>query len=223
MERLERLSLRNKLKIYSTDSGAFRLYGRNIKHDFASLVDWVEANTEVPAQGNVYLASSAPMEQLPGYRETLTRFFGQMEYQIGYCNGNNSTLNGLEYHKSSEINIAVTDMVLLLGKRWEIEGCFYDSAKVEAFFIPKGMAVELYATTLHFAPCKVCDNGFKAIIILPRDTNLPLEDGCVAGAAGEEALLFMKNKWLLAHPSNQKMISNGAFVGISGDNLEVVY
>ena len=47
-----------------------------------------------------------------------------MPIQIGYCNGPNSTLNGLEYHKSSEINIAITDMVLLLGKVQEVENNF---------------------------------------------------------------------------------------------------
>ena len=35
--------------------------------------------------------------------------FGGLPVQIGYCNGSNVKLNALEYHRSSEIDIAVTD------------------------------------------------------------------------------------------------------------------
>ena len=43
-----------------------------------------------------------------------------MPIQIGYCNGNNNKLNGLEYHRDSEINIAVTDMVLMIGMEQDL-------------------------------------------------------------------------------------------------------
>ena len=47
-------------------------------------------------------------------------FYGGMDIQVGYCNGRNTTYNGFEYHKGSEINIAVTDFMLVLGHTWEI-------------------------------------------------------------------------------------------------------
>ena len=52
-----------------------------------------------------------------------SKSFGEMEIQIGYCNGHNSMLNALEYHKSSEINVAATDAVLLLGSIHFPEAC----------------------------------------------------------------------------------------------------
>jgi hypothetical protein len=147
-------------------------------------------------------------------------FYGDMPIQIGYCNGPNSTLNGLEYHKSSEINIAITDMVLLLGKVQDVEDNFFNSNDVIAFFIPKGTAVELYSTTLHFAPCKVNNEGFKTIVILPKGTNDPLLSN-IQKRTKEDELLFMKNKWLIAHPEREQLINKGAHPGIKGENIKV--
>ena len=31
----------------------------------------------------------------------------------------------------------------------------YDTSKIEAFLLPKGTVAEVYATTLHYAPCSV--------------------------------------------------------------------
>ena len=42
-------------------------------------------------------------------------FYGELPIQIGYCNGHNELLNAVEYHRSSEINLAATDAVLILG------------------------------------------------------------------------------------------------------------
>lgn len=56
--------------------------------------------------------------------------YGGMPIQIGYCNGHNHLLNAVEYHRDSEINIAVTDMILILGKEQDItEDHTYDSSK----------------------------------------------------------------------------------------------
>ena len=65
-------------------------------------------------------------------------------------------LNALEYHKDSEINVAAKDAILLLGLRSEIEEDYtFDTANVKAFLLPAGSAVEIYATSLHYAPCGV--------------------------------------------------------------------
>ena len=47
--------------------------------------------------------------------EMKERAYGGLEIQIGYCNGNNKKLNAVEYHRSSELDIAVDDLILLLG------------------------------------------------------------------------------------------------------------
>ena len=67
---------------------------------------------------------------------------------------------------------------------------------MEAFLVPKGTAVEVYATTLHYAPCGVKGEGFKVGIVLPAGTNYPLE---TSHSDGEDKLITAKNKWLIGH------------------------
>ena len=86
---------------------------------------------------------------------------------------------------------------------------------------PAGTACELYATTLHFAPCKVSDDGYKSIIVLPYATNLPL-DKLPEARNDEDKLLWQQNKWLIAHPDSIPA-SKGACAGITGDNIEIFY
>lgn len=147
--------------------------------------------------------------------ELKQRFFGQMPIQAGYCNGHNTRLNAVEYHRSSEVNIAVTDMILLLGKQQDIENLSYDTSKMEAFLVEKGTMIELYATTLHYAPCQVKD-GFRCVVILPKGTNTELEP--YEETTKEDQLLFAKNKWLIAHKDAQ---IPQAYVGLMGKNLEI--
>ena len=105
---------------------------------------------------------------LPEAKTFSERVFGGLPIQIGYCNGNNHKLNAVEYHRNSEINIAVTDMILLLGWLPDVTDEFtYDTAKIEAFKVPAGTVVEMYETTLHYAPCNAADGGFKCVVILP--------------------------------------------------------
>jgi len=86
-------------------------------------------------------------------------FYGELPVQIGYCNGHNVLLNAVEYHRCSEVNVAATDAVLIVGRQQDVtENCTYDTAKMEAFLVEAGTAVELYATTLHYAPCSA-DEG----------------------------------------------------------------
>ena len=65
---------------------------------------------------------------------------------------------------------------------------------LEAFRIPAGTAVELYSTTLHYAPCQADDNGFMVGIILPKGTNLPVSDN--KETDNKDEYLAAANKWL---------------------------
>ena len=68
--------------------------------------------------------------------------FGGIPIEIGYCNGHNKKLNAVEYHRSSEINVAVTDLVLLIGSQQDITDDFtYDTSKIEAFLVPAEMCI----------------------------------------------------------------------------------
>lgn len=210
------------IEIKDVHCEAFLKYGKVLnEYDFSDLITYLEEKTEVPAQGNAYIGSVEDLEGFDVKRQVEEEIYGEVPIQIGYCNGNNATLNGLEYHKCSEIDIAATDLVLLLGCVQDISNNQYDAAKVEAFYLAKGDAIELYATTLHFAPCKLSDAGFKSVIILTSETNTPLSK--TQKRTGEGQLLFMKNKWLLVHESRQVLIDKGAHVGIIGENIEVNY
>ena len=149
--------------------------------------------------------------------------FGELKLETGYCAGHNSLLNAVEYHRSSEVNVAATDCILLLGSQQDITDDFqYDTSKIEAFHIRKGTAVELYATTLHYAPCGIENDGFMVGVILPYGTNFDLEEDhidCLANSDSEDKLLTAKNKWLIAHPDAPG--EKGHFPGLIGANIEV--
>ena len=133
-----------------------------------------------------------------------------------FRSGHNKTLNAFEYHRDSEVNIAATDLVLILGLEQDIEDDLtYDTAKAEAFFVPAGTVVEVYATTLHYAPCHTDEAGFKCVVILPQGTNTHVNQ---VSALKEDALLFARNKWLIAH-AESGLEKDGAFIGLKGENI----
>ncbi len=104
------------------------------------------------------------------------RVYGQMlPVQIGYCNGMNHKLNALEYHRDSEINVACTDLILLIGSEQDIEpGTYqYDTSKIEAFSGACGTMIEVYGTTLHYAPCSVNGGVFRCVVVLPEVPTSP--------------------------------------------------
>ena len=173
------------------------------------------------AQGQVEYEPSVPeFEQLPVFSRLRDEVFGGMPVELGHCSGWNNKLNGLEYHRSSEVDMAATDLILLLGCQQDIDwkNFTYDTAKVEAFLVPAGTVVELYATTLHFAPCSVSGKEFRMGVALPRGTNEPLD--VVPEKNGENQLLLQRNKWLLAH-KDSGLDQDGAWIGLVGENIEI--
>ena len=196
---------------------AFKAYGRVITgYDFSGLLKAME-QTPLP-EDVIYIPSLPEMEALPAAKELENGIYGQMPIQIGCCNGHNKKLNAVEYHRDSEVDIAVDDLILILGKQQDIEEDHtYDTSRMEAFLVPAGTAVEVYATTLHYAPCHVKDEGFRCVIVLPRDTNLDMEP--VEVKDPEDRLLFARNKWLIGNA--QGGLPEGVFIGLKGENLSV--
>ncbi len=219
MNRFEELRKANpQIDLQEVYSEAFRPYGKVI-HTFdpATLIQLSERVVPIPEEGSRYFPAVSELDTHTDADILRNQYFGQLDAQIGICHGHNSYLNALEFHKSSEINIAVTDLVLLLADQREMESDNrISSNKVKGFYLHKGDVVEVYATTLHFCPCEV-ENGFSCIVVLPRNTNKPLDDS----DDQKDELLFAKNKWLLAHEDNQTLINRGAKAKIYGKNLEV--
>lgn len=216
------------MKVYEVTDPRFRKYGKVVKNiDFSALVEELK---KTPVTENVVYEPAIPeLEALPVAEEIKRVFYGELPMQIGYCNGHNTKLNALEYHRSSEINVAAADAILMLGLQADVEDNYddytgdgsspkvvYDTSKVEAFRLPAGMAVEIYATTLHYAPCHVGPEGFQVSIILPKGTNYPLEE---QHGGSEDALMTAKNKWLIGHPEGG--LPEGSYLGLVGENLDV--
>lgn len=201
----------------------FKRYGRVVDNvDFSALVAKM-AETPLP-DGVAYEPSVEILEALPVMEEISKVAYGEMPVQIGYCNGHNTMLNALEYHRDSEINVAATDAVLMLGLLQDVEDDFtYDTSKVEAFLVPAGTAVEVYATTLHYAPCDLDNKGFKVAVILPKGTNYPLKSAHAkvenGKAPSEDALITAVNKWLIGHAEGG--LDEGSFLGLKGKNLNL--
>ena len=204
------------MQIYNVNDEGFRKYGRVIRHiDFSTLVEKLK-EIDVP-QDVAYEPSVECLEVLPVKEEIERVFYGELPIQIGYCNGHNTKLNALEYHRSSEINVCATDAILMLGLEADVEADYtYDTSKVEVFRVPAGTAVEIYATTLHYAPCHVSEDGFQVGVVLPRGTNYPLDE---THANDEDALITAKNKWLIGHAEGG--LPEGSFLGLKGENLSL--
>lgn len=211
------------MEIKKVTDAAFKKYGCVISH--VDVTELVAALKETPIPADVvYEPSVESLEKLPVKEELSSVIYGEMPIQIGYCNGHNKKLNALEYHRDSEINIAAEDAVLMLGSLQDVETDFtYDTSKVEAFLVPAGTAVEIYATTLHYAPCHVEDGGFQVAVVLPKGTNYELKAAHAkvenGKAPNEDALLAAVNKWLIGHAEGG--LPEGSFLGLKGENLSL--
>ena len=111
----------------------FNIYGRVLDVDTQDFVKAINAHP-VTAQGEVvYEPSVAEFEQLPLYQTMENVVYGQMPVEFGHCSGWNNKLNALEYHRSSEIDIAATDLILMVGLQQDID--LNDYTVVPRFFM----------------------------------------------------------------------------------------
>ena len=204
------------MKIQKVTDSAFRKYGQVLEgYDFTGLIKEMK-HTPVP-EDVIYVPSVEELEALDIMKDLQNKGYGGLPVQIGYCNGHNKKLNAVEYHRNSEINVAVTDLVLLIGHQQDIEPDHtYDISKIEAFLVPAGTGIEVYATTLHYAPCHVNEGGFQCVVVLPKGTNTDLT--FQTEKTGEDSLMTAKNKWLIAH-EDAKIA--GAFNGLKGENITI--
>lgn len=173
----------------------------------------------LPESGTTYQPAIPELEALPIFELFGANAYGGMPVQLGMCWGRNTRLNCLEYHRDSEFNVGTHDFILLLAKQDEIVDGMLDTAKVRAFRVPAGVLVEVYATTLHYAPCHTDEaEGFRVAVALPRGTNEAKP--AIKVITEEDQLLWARNKWLLAHEDSAEA-GQGAAVRLSGDNNDI--
>ena len=208
------------MKIYSVFDPEFKPYGQVVTGMDETVAQLLSVLKEAPQGPGVdYVPEYEPLQELPAMVEISEHCYGGMPVQLGWCNGHNTRLNCLEYHRDSEFNLGTEDFILLLAKQDEIENGVLDTAKVRAFRVPAGVLVEVYATTLHYAPCH-CDEskGFRVLVALPQGTNT--DKPVIQNRTTEDKLLWARNKWLLAHPESSEA-AQGAHVGLSGENIDI--
>ena len=121
------------MEILSVNSKEFAPYGKVLEgYDTAELVRAL-GGTPI-TDGVEYVMSEPELERLSITKELGVRAFGGLEIQLGWCNGHNTKLNALEYHRNSEINIGADDYILLLALVTDIdENGRLDTSKVKAF------------------------------------------------------------------------------------------
>ncbi|MGM9590157.1 MAG: DUF4867 family protein [Faecousia sp.] len=208
------------MKIYSVFDPEFKPYGRVVTGMEETTAEILSVLKDAPQGAGVdYVPEYAPLQELPAAVEISEHCYGGMPVQLGWCNGHNTKLNCLEYHRDSEFNLGTEDFILLLARQDEIENGQLDTAKVKAFRAPAGVLLECYATTLHYAPCH-CDpeKGFRVLVALPAGTNTDKPE--ITNKGGDDALLWARNKWLLAHPDTGEAKA-GAHIGLIGENIDI--
>ena len=204
------------MEIRKVTDPEFKVYGKIVTgYDCGELLKAM-GQTPVP-EDVVYVASDRELEGLEVSKRIQKNMYGQLPIQVGYCNGRNRKMNAMEYHRTSEINVAATDLVLMLGRQQDVgEDGTYDTSLAEAFLVPAGTVIEVYATTLHYAPCHVEEDGFRCVVILPKGTNTDMEP---VEELFFEDKLFAKNKWLIGH--REGGLPKNAYLGLRGSNPEL--
>lgn len=202
------------MKINSIYDGKFAKFGKIINYPFTKTLEILKTK-ECPSNRVMYRASDGELENTIEFDFASKNMFGNMPIQFGFCSGHNKCVYCLEYHKSSEVNVANEDFILVLGKVEDIKDGQYDSKNAEAFLVPKGIAVEIYSTTLHFAPCHASEEGFIMLVALPKGTNV----GSVT--SDFDPMLYQTNKWLIARPDSFEAKNKNAHVGLIGDLIKL--
>lgn len=209
------------MTIYDITDPIFKEYGRIVDcpdTDIQELLTVLEETTPLP-DGIEYVPEAPSISQTESAAHLASSLFGGLPTEFGWCNGHNNKLNCLEYHRSSEFNLATEDIILLLAKQSELQDYKLDTSLVKAFRIPRGVLIEVYATTLHYAPCHTnSEKGFRMLVALPAGTNCTMPEDLLS--TEENKLMLAANKWLIAHPDSSEARS-GAWVGLSGENIEL--
>lgn len=208
------------MHIYSVLDPEFKPYGQVVTGLDHAVQEILNTLKYTPLPEGVGCVPEEPrLQELPAMVEISEHCFGGMPVQLGWCNGHNTLLNCLEYHRDSEFNLGTHDFILLLARQEEIENGLLDTAKVKAFKVPAGVLVEVYATTLHYAPCH-CNaaTGFRVLVALPQGTNT--DRPVMENKTTEDTFLTARNKWLLAHPESNEA-KGGAKVGLTGENIDI--
>lgn len=219
------------MTIYEITDPAFARYGRIVTGvDTAPIIDALE---RLPlGEGVDYTPSVPELEALEAADFFRDHVFAGMPIQMGYVAGHNTRLDCLEHHMCSEFVMDTEDVVLLLAKRDDVETvgdadapfgvrARLDTAKVKAFAVPAGTIVELYNSTLHFAPVGANEtHEFRGLVVLSKGTNTDRPD--IEPTCPEDLTLWARDNWLLVH-ADAPQAAQGGYVGLVGENIDLAH
>lgn len=215
---IERIREKNpNYNILPVESEEFKAYGKIIEGVSFPKMERFVRGTDMP-EGEYYKPESDELMNMEGEADVIKDLiYGQVPCQIGYYNGHADRLNAVEYHKCSEILVLLEDAVLILGHINDIEEGKLHTDRMKYFYVKKNTCVELYSTTLHWAPCQTGPQGIRQVVVQAAGTNTPLKKP-VADRNGENRYLLERNKWVLIHEEAKEDMSEDAYIGIIGEN-----
>ncbi|GBG93695.1 hypothetical protein LFYK43_01540 [Ligilactobacillus salitolerans] len=221
MTKYEELCQKNSdYQIQAISAPSFSKYGKiYTDYDISEIVKYMDNNISIDPENNVYVPSNAELEAIPAIQTIGTDIFADLPIEAGECTGQSLNFTAVEYHQGSELNIFLTDVVMVLGKRSILEenGTFNAKEEAELFYVPRGTVVEFYSDTLHYSPIKVDAAGFKIIVMLPAGSNQELPENFHSN----NLRIVKRNKFQVVHESRKDKIAQGAQIGVTGDLIEL--
>lgn len=216
LKKIEAIRKANKkYTILDINSPEFKAYGNILEgYDIDVIKEYAEKNIAIPKEGNIYSPSNNELEKIKIIKEIETDIYAGLPVEAGECAGNNTSFSAYEYHQGSEVNIVLTDVLMVLGKREQaVGGVFNAQEDAKIFYVPSGTIIEMYSSTLHYSPCVVDETGFKVIVILIKGSNEPFE----GEFKSKNKEIVKKNKFQLVHETRTDKIAEGIKVGLLGE------
>ena len=204
------------MKIFSVTDPEFKPYGRVVTGLDTAKAEILAAlaNTPLPAATD-YVAEDAALQELPAAVEVSEHLFGGMPCQLGWCNGHNTYLNCLEYHRDSEVQSGYRRFCAVAcqagGNRGRQAGHRQRSRRSASRQAHWWKSTPRRCTT---RPAMWTQpKGTRVLVALPKGTNTAKP--AIKNDGGDDPQLWACNKWLLAHPDSAEAKA-GAYVGLVG-------
>ena len=218
---LENLKEKNpEITFHTTADKKFKKYGRVLNYNTTQLIDQLSQSSnlnKIKAMPKASYRPNIPSLHHYDFIDLIRQdIFGELDIQVGIVEGRNNFATGTEFHQGSEVNIAITDCILVLGSKYDMINEEIDISQMVIFYVKKGEALEIYSSTLHYTPIEVDSNGFEVIVILIKGTNTDID-------CKNNSLLCKKNKWYVAHKTQTDKIKRGFKAGLTGPLLEIKY
>lgn len=205
------------LNILDASDPSFAEFG--VKYDYPlDEIESVMSKVAMPVEGSSYLQKIPELEATATIKAIGRDVFAGMPIDAGATIGHSDNFSAFEYHQCSELNIMLDDVLMVLAKRQVLDqkGEINPQEDGKLFYVPKGSIIELYNTTLHYAPIQITKAGYKVIVVVLHGTNSPLPEGFKS----DNPRVVKQGKFQVVHPVRKDKIAQGYQVALSGDLLE---